>query len=115
MRKTHRKPPPIQTSRWHKARRSRGRPERLLKPLRAKSKRRRSARVRGAALRRAGRPRPREARGLQIPESTYNAPAEATLLGGLFHSVPCRHLADNPTAPRLSAFGPKRTKLSFGP
>ena len=71
------------TSRWHKVRRSRGRPERLLKPLRAKSKSRRAARVRGAAVQRVGRPRPQEARGLQIPESTYKAQAEAALLGGL--------------------------------
>ena len=94
MRKTHRKPPAIQTSRWHKGRRSRGRPERLLKPLRANSKRGRAARVRGAAVQRVGRPRPQEARGLQIPESTYNAPAKAALRGGLFHSVHFRHLAD---------------------
>src|SRR6516164_2349752 len=86
MRKTHRKPPPIQTSRWHKVRRIRSRPKRLLKPLKAKSKRRRAARVRGAAVQRAGRPRPQEARGLQTPESTNNAPA-AALLGGVFHSV----------------------------
>ncbi|MGB2596842.1 MAG: hypothetical protein WBC87_18180 [Pseudolabrys sp.] len=31
-----------------------------------------------------GRPRPQEARGLQIPESTYNAPAKAALLGASF-------------------------------
>ena len=61
--------------------------DRLLKPLKAKSKRRRAARVRGAAVQRAGRPRPQEARGLQTPESTNNAPAEAALLGGVFHSV----------------------------
>jgi hypothetical protein len=93
MRKTHRKPPAIQTSRWHKGRRSRGRPERLLKPLRANSKRGRAARVRGAAVQRVGRPRPQEARGLQIPESTYNAPVKAALRGGLVHSVHFRHLA----------------------
>src|SRR4029077_2126425 len=84
MRKTHRKQPAIQTSRWHKGRRSRGRPERLFKPLRANSKRGRAARVRGAAVQRVGRPRPQEARGLQIPESTYNAPAKAALLGASF-------------------------------
>jgi hypothetical protein len=91
MRKTRRKPPPIQTSRWHKVRRSRGRPEHLLKPPRAKSKRRKAARVRGAAVQRVGRPRPQEARGLQIPESTCSAPGRHC--GQDFGAAVCRLLA----------------------
>ena len=55
------------------------------------------------------RPRPQEARGLQIPECTNNAPAEAALLGSFFHSVHFWHSADIASAPHMSATGPKRT------
>src|SRR5262249_52272261 len=103
MGKTHRKQPPIQTSRWHKVQSSRGRPTRLLKPLRSKSKRPRAARVRGAAVQRAGRPRQQQARGLQTPEFKKNAPAESALLGGLIDITVCRSLLSR------SLFGVKRT------
>ena len=58
------------------------------KTSKSKVKKAKGGRVRGAAVQRAGRPRPQEARGLQIPESTKNAPAEAALVGGLFHFKP---------------------------
>ena len=37
------------------------------------------------------------------------------MLGGLFHSVPCRHLADNPTAPAFVRFWTKADKIEFWP